>query len=72
MLAILSWLSILFINYIQRDLDSTKILFFRFLVVKLASINAASENRSTGLFLQNATAITALRRSRRNGLNKTN
>jgi len=45
MLAILSRLSILFINYISRDLDKPKILlyklFFRYLVVKPACVNAA-------------------------------
>jgi len=45
MFAILSKLSILFINYILRDLDNTKILlyklFVRYLVVKPACVNAA-------------------------------
>jgi len=43
--AILSRLSILFINYISRDLSDTKMLlykfFVRYLVVKLACVNAA-------------------------------
>jgi len=43
--AILSRLSILFINYISCDLDNTKILlyklFVRYLVVKPACVNAA-------------------------------
>jgi len=43
--AILSRLSILFINYILRALDNTKIilyeLFVRYLVVKPACVNAA-------------------------------
>jgi len=43
--AILSRLSILFINYISRDLDNTKILlyklFIRYLVVKPVCVNAA-------------------------------
>jgi len=45
MLGILRRLSILFINYISRDLDNTKILlyklFVRSLVVKPACVNAA-------------------------------
>jgi len=45
MSAILSRLSILFINNISRDLDNIKILlyklFVRYLVVKLACLNAA-------------------------------
>jgi len=44
--AILSKLSIIFINYISRNLDNTKILLykfsFRYLVVKPACVNAAS------------------------------
>jgi len=44
--ALLSRLSILFINYISRNLDNTKILlyklFFRYLVVKPACVNATS------------------------------
>jgi len=44
MLAILSWLPILFINYISCDLNNTKILlykfFIRYLVVKPACVNA--------------------------------
>jgi len=43
--AILSKFSILFISYISRDLDNTKILlyklFVRLLVVKPACVNAA-------------------------------
>jgi len=43
--AILSRLSIIFINYLSRDLKNTKILlyklFVRYLVVKPTSINAA-------------------------------
>jgi len=43
--AISSRLSILFINYISRDLDNIKLLLynllFRYLVVKPACINAA-------------------------------
>jgi len=45
MSVILSKLSILFINYISRDLDNTKILLYKiivwYLVVKPASVNAA-------------------------------
>jgi len=45
MSTILSRLSILFINYISRDLDNTKILlyklFVRYLRVKLACVNKA-------------------------------
>jgi len=45
--AIVSRLSILFINYILRDLDNTKKflykLFFRYLVAKPACVNAALE-----------------------------
>jgi len=45
MTATLSRLSNLFINYISRDLDNTNILlyklFFRYLVVKPACVNAA-------------------------------
>jgi len=45
MLAVLSRLSILFINYILRALDNTEILlyklFVRYLVVKPACVNAA-------------------------------
>jgi len=45
MLAILSRLSIFFINPYMRDLDNTKILLYkllvRYLVVKLACVNAA-------------------------------
>jgi len=44
MFAILSRLSILFINYILRKLDNTKILlyklFVRYLIVKPACVNA--------------------------------
>jgi len=43
--AILSRISNLFTNYISRDLDKTKILFykffFRYVVVKPAFVNAA-------------------------------
>jgi len=43
--AILSRLSILFINYISRDLDNTKILLYKifvwYLVIKPACVNAA-------------------------------
>jgi len=45
MLAILSSISILFINYILRDLDNRKILLYKlsflYLVVKPVCVNAA-------------------------------
>jgi len=50
--AILSRRSILFINYISRNLDNTKILlyklFVRYLVVKPACINAAVKFKKKG------------------------
>jgi len=54
--AILSWLSILFISYISRDLDNVKILLYklsgRSYVVKPARVNAALSSyfRKTALF----------------------
>jgi len=45
MLVMLSRLYVLFVNYISRDLDNTKILlyklFFRYLVVKAACVKSA-------------------------------
>jgi len=50
--AIISRLSILFVNYISRDLDNTKILLYKFfvlyLVVKPACVNATLDGQIIG------------------------